>query len=63
MYKLTGNHDEANGGKPIDFIIRKSDTTWIPKDPANTDYQDYLAWLDAVDEDGNKLGNTAEPAD
>jgi hypothetical protein len=63
MYKLTGNHDETHGGKPIDFIIRKSDTAWIPKDPANTDYQEYLAWLDAVDEDGNKLGNTAEPAD
>lgn len=27
----------------------------IPKDPENTDYQEYLEWVSA--------GNTAEPAD
>jgi hypothetical protein len=26
-------------------VIRIADNAWIPFDPANRDYQEYLAWL------------------
>ena len=29
------------------IILRDVDGAFIPDDPANLDYQDYLAWLDA----------------
>jgi hypothetical protein len=35
-------------------ILRVDDNAFIPFDPANTDYQAYLEWLDE--------GNTPEPA-
>ncbi len=28
------------------IIVRNSDGAFIPTDPDNLDYQDYLAWLD-----------------
>ena len=26
-------------------ILRETDGVWIPTDPANSDYQQYLAWV------------------
>jgi hypothetical protein len=36
------------------MILRLSDELWISPDPANRDYREYLAWLEA--------GNTPDPA-
>jgi hypothetical protein len=52
MYKLNASNPifpEANS------VTRLSDNACIPFDPDNTDYQQYLKWLDA--------GNTPLPAD
>ena len=52
MYKLGQNFRDTN--QPI-CVWRLSDNASIPLDPANVDYQQYLAWLEA--------GNTPLPAD
>ena len=37
------------------IILRKEDNAFIPFDPENVDYQEYLTWLSE--------GNTPDPAD
>jgi hypothetical protein len=51
MYKLIKN---SLTGK-VDTVCRILDNAFIPFDPANTDYQAYLKWLEE--------GNTPEPAE
>ena len=51
-YKLV---KDTTQGEPSNLIIRLLDDAYIPKDEANTDYQEYLEWL--------AKGNTPEPAD
>jgi len=51
MYKL---HNDILTNQPS-CVIRTTDGACIPFDPANTDYQAYLAWLEA--------GNQPEPAE
>lgn len=43
MYQLTHTTD----------ILRQADQAYIPTDPANTDYADYLLWCEE--------GNTPDP--
>lgn len=51
MYKLIKNNFTGE----ITIVQRLSDNAFIPFDPANTDYQAYLKWLEE--------GNTPLPAD
>ena len=41
-YKLFANYPAEMGGGESQFILRKEDGVVIPKDEANTDYQEYL---------------------
>jgi len=36
---------DINGNLSTEVIVR-SDNAWIPTNPANSDYQAYLAWLE-----------------
>ena len=49
MYKINKSLELENG------VIRLSDNAFIPFDPANADYQEYLEWI--------ADGNTPEAAD
>jgi hypothetical protein len=50
MYKEHKNIDGV-----VNTVQRLSDGAFIPFDPANTDYQAYLQWIEA--------GNQPEPAE
>ena len=52
MYKLISSVKTTDKEVPIK---RLSDGAFIPKDPLNPSYQEYLEWVAA--------GNTAEAAD
>ena len=51
MYKLIKNPITEQ----VNMVQRLSDNAFIPFDPANTDYQAYLRWLEE--------GNTPLPAE
>ena len=60
MYRLSKNISDI-----VDAVIRLSDNAFIPFDPANTDYQNFKAQINAdeaqlEDADGNLM--TAEEA-
>jgi hypothetical protein len=52
MYKLV---KDLNSLQVTNFIVRLQDNAFVPFDPANTDYQEYLKWL--------AEGNEPIPAD
>tara|TARA_B100000242_G_scaffold141997_1_gene100995 strand:+ start:1750 stop:1923 length:174 start_codon:yes stop_codon:yes gene_type:complete len=52
MYK---KYKDYNNNIIESSIIKIEDGSTIPFDPANTDYQEYLQWIEE--------GNTPEPAD
>jgi hypothetical protein len=52
MYKLIKHFENIS---VMESVLRLEDKTYIPFDPANTDYQAYLKWI--------AEGNTPDPAE
>ena len=55
MYTLVSIIDTYTGQATGEAICRTYDNAFIPSDPANTDYQAYLRWIED--------GNTPQPPD
>ena len=55
MYQLLNTVYAGNTPVQLDAVKRLSDNAFIPFDPANTDYAEYLEWL--------AEGNEPLPAD
>lgn len=56
MYKLINAVLNPDGTVGIAAMVKRTtDSSFIPMDEANTDYQEYLKWL--------AEGNTPDPAD
>jgi hypothetical protein len=55
MYQQLSN--DTLTGRPAQCIKRLPDNAFIPFDPANTDYQEYLEWL----AEGNEPSPPDEP--
>ena len=45
MYKLLPKRQTPSGLIDTNIVQRLSDSAFIPFDPANTDYAEYLKWL------------------
>ena len=60
MYQMHPTHPVFGEARSV---RRLSDGAAIPFDPANTDYQEYLKWLDAGNTPLLEEGNAPIPAD
>ena len=60
-YKYLKSGDDSGNKQSTDQILRTSDNAIIPFDPDNTDYQEYLKWLNGEDPYTEK--GTPEAAD
>jgi hypothetical protein len=57
MYKL---QTKTLGTLETQMVIRTSDNASIPMNPANSDYQGYLRWLDGYELIGEDWVKTSE---